>query len=188
VAAVIRDALWAAGVLLVGCAGAAPRAETPPPAPTCDELRGGADRASRALDACRAASPAAAWAHGEAFDWLDERVGARLSAEREGAPIALTAAEAQEIAERVWALLDEVEDEVPEGERALRDRTEDAAEALLREHQEAEQRRALAGLGTALGALRAAIEPAPAGGCDREERDSAAAWMSVQASCSDAAP
>lgn len=180
---------WACSItmVLVACGPARSTEPTTPervaeaPPPDCAALRAQADAAREALEACRGSAPVVAWPHAESFTWLDAHVGAHLVAAREGSGPSATIAEVQEIADRVWTLLDEVREET--GDRALLDRTEDATEALMREHDADGRERALAGLAGALGALRADLEPAPPPSCESEERQSASAWMSAQAQC-----
>ena len=175
--------------ILVACGPARPAPATTPepvaeaPPPDCEELRAGAATARTALERCRETTPGVAWAHREAFEWLEAHLGAHLAAIREGEPPATTIVEVQEIAERVWTLLDEVRDDAHD--TALLDRTEDATEALMREHQPEPRERAFAALAGALGALRADLEPAAPPSCEREEREAAVAWMAAQAQCSD---
>lgn len=178
--------LLALALLLAGCGGARPVASSPPSRtdaaePECDRLRAEAAAARDALDACRAIAAPTEWAHRETFEWLDEHVGSHLAAVREGEGGAATIAELQEIADRVWALLDAVHGEVSDA--ALLDRIEDATEGLMRDHDPDGREQALAALGTALGALRAESEPTPPPRCEGEERTSAAAWIGVQATC-----
>jgi hypothetical protein len=184
----MREAIML-GVLLVGCGGPAHRgAEEPGPAaaptpPDCAALRAETLAARQLLEACRSASPAAEWAHREHFEWLEQQVGSRLMAIRQGEEVAITQLEAQEVAEHVWTLLDAVAEEC--GDRALLDRAETAAEALLREQAPDARLRVLASLAGALGAIRAALESARAEGrgCEREERAAAEAWLRAQAAC-----
>lgn len=175
--------------ILVACGPARPAPSTTPeavaevPPPDCDELRESAATAHASLERCRETTPAIAWAHRDAFEWLEAHLGAHLAAAREGEPPATTIVEVQEIAERVWTLLDEVRDDAHD--TALLDRTEDATEALMREHQPEPRERAFAALAGALGALRADLEPDAPPSCEPEERAAAVAWMAAQAQCSD---
>jgi hypothetical protein len=187
VARMIRLTPAAVGLVLAACGasggrGAASAAGANAPAPPgCDALRADADTASAALTTCRGAIEAPEWAHRASFRWLEEHIDARLEAARAGEGEATTVVEAQEIAEHVWSLLDEVSSELADA--AIRDRTEDAAEALLRDREAEARARAFAALGSALATLRAAIEPPREARCEEEERAAAAAWMNAQAAC-----
>lgn len=150
--------------------------------PDCATLRAEAEAAERNLETCRSRAPASFWPHRAHFDWLAERINVRLTAMRRGEEIATTQIEAQEIAERVWTLLDAISEEA--APRALLDRAEEAAEGLVQQHTSDARERALASLASALATLRASIEPAPASPtCELEERTAAVAWVNAQAAC-----
>ena len=101
-------------------------------------------------------------------------MGAHLEAARASEESTLSMEETQAIADRVWALLDAVREDPGGGaDRALCDRTEDAAEAVMRDRDGEGRTRALAALAGALGALRNELEPAPPPSCELEERESA---------------
>lgn len=184
--------LW---VIALGCGPSA----APAPAPTsdatagdeeaaqdCDALRRREAEAQAALEACRAATPEPEWPAREAFDWLEQEIGARLDGIRRGEAVSANVIEMQQIAERVWALLDEIPEE--QRDPSLLARVEDGAEGLMRQQDAEGREQALAQLAGALGALRERLEPAPpADACEGAAREAAAAWMSAQAACGDAA-
>ncbi|MDQ3036791.1 MAG: hypothetical protein M3Y87_30640, partial [Myxococcota bacterium] len=125
------------------------------------------------------------WAQREAFDWLEAQIGARLDAVRHGESVTATVVDMQQIAERIWALVDEIPEE--ERDPALLARIEDASEQLMHQHDADGRERALAEMAGALGVLRERYEPAAStSACDAEGSASAAAWMNVQVACEDA--
>lgn len=178
----------ALALALLGCGPAASSSGAPSPtagdetAADCATLRAEERAAQGALDACRASTPSAEWALRGEFDWLEQAIGARLDAARRGGSVESSVQQMQEIAEHVWAMLDEV----PEDQRdpAILGRIEDGAEALMRTHDAEGRQDALAQLAGALGQLRERLEPAPPSDvCEAAARDAAAAWMSAQAAC-----
>lgn len=187
----LRSARWLLWLALAGCGPAASADPTPgaesagDEQPDCEALRAREAAAREALQACRAATPTAEWPAREAFDWLEQEIGTRLDAIRRGETVSTNVLEMQQIAERVWALLDEVPEEQRDPE--LLARVEDGAEALMRQHEAEGRQQALAQLAGALGALRERLEPAPpADACEEPAREAAVAWMSAQAGCEDA--
>lgn len=151
---------------------------------SCEALRAREAEARSAVEACRVATPSAEWPARATFDWLEQQIGARLDAVRRGEAVSASVLEMQQIAERVWALLDEVPEE--QRDPALLARVEDGAEALMRERDAEGRQQALAQLAGALGALRERLEPAPpADACEEATREAAIAWMSAQAACGD---
>lgn len=186
----MRSCWVACAIVLTACGSAgAPRPETvlasDDSPPGCEAMRAEADTTTRALDACRGATPSPSWAYQETFDWLDAHIGVHLVAQREGQSAVISIGEAQEIADRVWTLLDTAHDEVTD--RALLDRTELGAEALLRERDPDGRERALASLAGTLGTLRTALEPTPVATCDTEARSAAAASMGARVACTELA-
>jgi hypothetical protein len=174
------------GVVLVACGAASPQPSVLPEDDgehDCDAITARAEAARRALDSCQSQSPTPSWSEREAFEWLEARLDAQLGRAEgdEGPDLGIVAR--QEIAEHVWALLDEL----PEAERepAIISRIENASEQLLHPQDPEERDSTFAELAGALGVLRDRLEPAPvSGACDAEGRASAEAWMQVEAFCS----
>lgn len=171
---------------LVACGATIPQPSAPSDddsMPDCDAMMVRAEAARRALDRCQAQHPTPSWPQREAFEWLEARLDARLERVEEDEGPDLDIVARQEIAEHVWALLDEL----PEGERdpALVTRIENASEQLLHPHDPEERDSTLAELAGALGVLRERMEPAPLPHvCDAEGRAAAETWMQVEAFCS----
>lgn len=116
------------------------------------------------------------------FEWLEASIGARLDAARRGEEVSTGVVQMQEIAEHVWALLDEVPEE--QRDAALLGRVEDGAEALMHPHTAEGRQEALAQVAGALGALRERLEPAPpTDACEGPTREAATAWLTMQAAC-----
>lgn len=177
-------------VLCVALAACGPARTVPPDDPStaqepevdCATLRARESEARAELDACRETSPSPEWAQRETFDWLETQIGARLDGARRGESMTATIVDMQQIAERVWALLDEI----PEAQRdpALSARVEDASEQLIHPHEPEARVQALAELAGALGILRERLEPAPiADACRARATTAATAWMTLQATC-----
>lgn len=181
--------IFAAALAACGAAGA-PGATTPgsdaEAPPDCVALRATAEERRAALDACRVATPPPEWSQREAFDWLEAQIGARLDGARHGETAPASAADMQQIAERVWSLVDEISEE--QRDPALMARIEDASEQLMHPHDAEGRTQALAEMGGALGVLRERLEPSPqADACADQGRASAEAWMTSQVACGDGA-
>ncbi|AKF11358.1 hypothetical protein DB32_008507 [Sandaracinus amylolyticus] len=178
-------------LVMVGCGPSASSSSSPDTSAggeetagpeSCETLRAQEAETRAAVESCRASTPLPEWALRDDFEWLEEAIGARLDAARRGEEVSTGVVQMQEIAEHVWALLDEV----PEAQRdaALLGRVEDGAEALMHPHTAEGRQEALAQVAGALGALRERLEPAPpADACEGPAREAAAAWMAVQAAC-----
>ena len=171
-------------LLTVACAGSAEtlrRDEGPSPEAICAELQAASSAREAEYESCRAQSPAVAWVHAEAFDHVDADVSAALSALRAG-ETSLGALEAQRLGEGIWDLLDAVRPEVRD--EALADRVENSIEALLREGDQEERESILMTLASAVGGLRAHLEPTPPpDACTEAERARASAWVEAEAAC-----
>lgn len=184
-------ALVVATLKIAGCAASAPPLTHPsagasarPPLVVCDVLNGEANEKVELLTRCRERLPV--WQHQVEFDRLDASVGQRLATVRTGLEPQTHPHEAQAIAEQIWSLLDALAAERAAGLDAnIVQRVEDATENLIRQTTGEERTQALAPLASALGALRAAIEPAPdaTDACSDEEQNAITARLRADAAC-----
>ncbi len=187
----MRSVCWVSSVLLWCAACGAPARLAPsvqgapesgPELDACGLARQQAEARGADAERCRVDSPLVESELASAFGRLERALSEHLAAEGDEAP-PVSAAQAQAIADEVWALLDAL-GEAPR-DAALMERVEYAAEALLRAHEPEPLSVATYGLARALGSLRASVDEAspPIDPCVDVQLRAGAARLDADAAC-----